>query len=214
MNLTIKTTASEELDKLADLRGRLALEARREEKRKEEEARRLAVGRRAMIKVAASEERETVRRKAVQGRAEENPNLPSPVRRAKQRLAKSLKMEAERRQREEEEKSKTQAEIFRKRDERINRYLARQREKLKKVPGRKPERKSHSIRAIAATSPVDGRVFLSEAQARDFNRAVIDPISPVEEVPRSPRLPDSLASSESVDIEDESELIDDLLIGI
>lgn len=45
MNLTIKTTASEELDKLADLRGRLALEARREEKRKEEEARRLAVGR-------------------------------------------------------------------------------------------------------------------------------------------------------------------------
>lgn len=28
-----------------------------------------------MIKVAASEERETVRRKAVQGRAEENPNV-------------------------------------------------------------------------------------------------------------------------------------------
>ncbi|KAF4738561.1 hypothetical protein FOZ62_001100, partial [Perkinsus olseni] len=121
MNLTMKTTASEELDRLADLRGKLALEAHREEeKKKKEEARRLAVGRRAMMQVAANEERETVRKKVLRRNSEENSELPSPVRRAKKRLAKSLKMEAERRQREEEEKRKTQAEIFRKRDERIS----------------------------------------------------------------------------------------------
>ncbi|KAF4677101.1 hypothetical protein FOZ63_006903, partial [Perkinsus olseni] len=119
MNLTMKTTASEELDRLADLRGKLALEAHREEeKRKKEEAGRLAVGRRAMMQVAANEERETVRKKVLRKNSEENSELPSPVRRAKKRLAKSLKMEAKRKQREEEEKRKTQAEIFRKRDER------------------------------------------------------------------------------------------------
>ncbi|KAF4706361.1 hypothetical protein FOZ63_018210 [Perkinsus olseni] len=233
MNLTMKTTASEELDRLADLRGKLALEAHREEeKRKKEEARRLAVGRRAMMQVAANEERETVRKKVLRRNSEENSELPSPVRRAKKRLAKSLKMEAERKQREEEEKRKTQAEIFRKRDERISKYLARQREELQRPETRvtarsveKRDRLKQSRRPPPDYSLTPPKTFPSykasrpwlsnEAQARDFNHVVEDPIfdSPTDELPRSPRLPDSLASGDSIDIGD-AELIDDLPISI
>ncbi|KAF4696793.1 hypothetical protein FOZ60_015719 [Perkinsus olseni] len=249
MNLTMKTTASEELDRLADLRGKLALEAHREEeKRKKEEARRLADRHQAcddasgskrgkgncQKESAAKEQRGKLRSRAalVSGTAGSDGSYPRPYVELKKRLAKSLKMEAERKQREEEEKRKTQAEIFRKRDERISKYLARQREELQRPETRvtarsveKRDRLKQSRRPPPDYSLTPPKTFPSykasrpwlsnEAQARDFNHVVEDPIfdSPTDELPRSPRLPDSLASGDSIDIGD-AELIDDLPISI
>ncbi|KAF4665845.1 hypothetical protein FOL47_004408 [Perkinsus chesapeaki] len=242
MNLTLKTTASEELERLADLRGKLALEAHREEERKKrEDARRLAVGRRAMAQVAASQEREAARRKTISASDREKTNLPSPVRRAKKRLARSLKIEAERKQREEEEKTKTQAEIFRKRDERISKYLAKQQEESQK-PGsaikstgdlkkhvkpprslkvdysRTPPKTRTSYKACQPWIPgsaIGDESFLSAALERGCEDEPAAPVmeSPIDEVPRSPRLPDSLASGDSLELGD-GDLIDDLPINV